>query len=149
MTLDDGLNLGELITNKEYSDQNDQLFNLYKYKGKKTLIFVSMHCVRCIELLPEIRTARLPHTSVIIFSTGNQEDCEQLDEFFQRKVKIVSITSEQMEEDFSVATHPFCIVVDECQQVCNKGTVYTGKDLLELVNVNGERKRKKLFSNLF
>lgn len=50
MTLDNGLNLGELITNKEYSDQNDQLFNLYKYKGKKYLylypctVFVVLNC---------------------------------------------------------------------------------------------------------
>ncbi|MDQ0089833.1 CheY-like chemotaxis protein [Paenibacillus anaericanus] len=149
MTMDNGLNLGELITNKEYSDQNDQLINLYKHKGKKVLIFVSMHCVRCIELLPEIRTVRLPNTSVIIFSTGNQEDHEQLDDFFQRKMKIVSLTSVQMEQDFSVTTHPFFIVVDEHQQVCNKGTVYTGKDLLELVSANEGEKRKKLFSNLF
>lgn len=149
MTLANGLNLGEFIMNKEYNDQNDQLFNIYNLKGKKALIFVSMHCVRCIELLPEIRSVRLPNTSVIIFSTGNQEDHEQLDDFFQRKMKIVSLTSEQMERDFSVTTHPFCIVVDEHQQVCNKGTVYTGKDLLELVSVNGEVRRKKLFSNLF
>lgn len=149
MSIENGSNIGELIINKECCDQNGKLFNLHSIKGKKILLFISMHCVRCMELLPEMNSIRLPNTSIVIFSTGTQEDHEELDEFFQSKFKIVSLTPEQMEKDFLVRTHPFCIVIDDQQQVCNKGTPYNSMDVLELVRTSEENKLFKIFKSLF
>ncbi|MNW41597.1 hypothetical protein D3C74_187410 [compost metagenome] len=149
MTIDHDPNPGKLLTINEYSDQNGQLVQLNNMKGTKILLFVSMHCVRCIELLPQIRDLRLPNTGVVIFSTGDQEDHRELDDFLHNKWSIVSLSPEQMEEEFEVKTHPFCIAVDEHGRILNKGNVYSGEDVSNLASVNGEGKLKKLFSHLF
>ncbi|MNW44066.1 hypothetical protein D3C74_212830 [compost metagenome] len=149
MTLDHDRNLGELLTTKEYSDQNGQLVQLNTLKGTKILLFVSMHCVRCIELLPQIRDLCLPNTNIVIFSTGDQEDHKELDEFLQKKWSVVSLSPEQMEEEFEVKTHPFCIVADANGRILNKGNVYSGEDVSNLASVNGKGKLKKLISHLF
>ncbi|MNW57525.1 hypothetical protein D3C74_353390 [compost metagenome] len=112
-------------------------------------MFVSMHCVRCIELLPQIRDLRLPNTGIVIFSTGDQEDHKELDDFLQKKWSIVSLSSEQMEEEFEVKTHPFCIVADATGRILNRGNVYSGEDVSNLASVNGEGKLKRLIGHLF
>ncbi|MNW56440.1 hypothetical protein D3C74_341550 [compost metagenome] len=149
MTIGHGRNLEELQTIKEYSDQNGQLVQLNTLKGTKILLFVSMHCVRCIELLPQLRDLRLLNTNIVIFSTGDQEDHRELDDFLQNKWSIVSLSSEQMEEEFEVKTHPFCIVADANGRILNKGNVYSGEDVSNLASVNGEGKLKKLISHFF
>ncbi|MNP11834.1 hypothetical protein D3C76_1040420 [compost metagenome] len=149
MTIDHDLNLGELLTTKEYSDQNGQLVQLNTLKGTKILLFVSMHCVRCIELLPQIRDLRLSNTNIVIFSTGDQENHRELDDFLQKKWSIVSLSPEQMEEEFEVKTHPFCIVADANGRILNRANVYSGEDVSNLASVNGEGKLKKLISHFF
>lgn len=149
MMVDHGPNLGELIINKEYSHRAGKRFNLLSIKGEKIVLFISMHCVRCIELLPHIQALHLPNVNVVVFVAGDRDDHEELADFFQNKIRVTMLSTEQMEQDFQVYTHPFCIVVDEQGMITNKGNVYNGEDVRKLLGRGGESKMKKLIHHLF
>ncbi|RCX19131.1 hypothetical protein DFP94_105147 [Fontibacillus phaseoli] len=147
MISENGPDLGSFISAKEYINQSGSALNLRSIRGTKVLLFISMHCVRCMELVPELQQMHLPHARFILFSTGSDEDHKELDEFLQRKWPIVSLSPEQMEEDFLIRSHPFGLVIDENQQVCNKGTVYTSNELLELAGTRGAGNLLKVLRN--
>lgn len=146
MTVDHSPNLGELVPSKQYQDQNSRLIQIDTIKRLTVMLFFSMHCVRCIELISQIRSIHLPNTTIVIFSTGDQEDNKEIGCFLQKTWSIVSLSAEQMEEDFKVNTHPFCIVSDEDGRVLNKGNVYQVEDISNFVNAYESKGRfKKLF----
>lgn len=134
MITENGPDLGSFLRDKKYIDQSGHILNLHSIPERKVLLFISMHCVRCMELVPEIQQIQLPHVHarLILFSAGSGEDHKELDEFLQRKWPIVSLSPEQMEQDFHIRSHPFGLVVDENQRIFGKGPVYTSTELLEL-----------------
>ncbi|WP_410770612.1 hypothetical protein [Fontibacillus sp. BL9] len=137
MITENGPDLGSFLPDKEYIDQRGNAIHLHSIRETKVLLFISMHCVRCMELVPELQQITLSHARLILFSTGSDEDHKELDEFLQRKWPIVSLSPEQMEQDFLIRSHPFGLVADENQQICDKGTVYTSNELKELAETRG------------
>lgn len=137
MIRDQGLALGRFIPNKEYVDQSGRVLSMHSIQGMKVLLFISMHCVRCLELVAELQQIHQPSARFLLFSTGNDEDHRELDEFLQRKWPILAVSPEQMERDFLIRTFPFVLVADEHQRICHKGTVYTSRELVELAGTRG------------
>ncbi|WP_334072204.1 MULTISPECIES: hypothetical protein [Paenibacillus] len=137
MISDHGLAIGSFIPNLEYVDQSGKTLSMHSIPGRKVLLFISMHCIRCLELVPELQQIHRPSVRFILFSTGSDEDHKELAEFLQWKWPILSLSPEQMEKDFLIRTFPFGLVVDEHQRVCSKGTVYTSRELLELAGTRG------------
>ncbi len=138
MINENGPDLWSFLPDKDYIDQSGNALNLHSIRERKVLLFISMHCVRCMELVPELQQIHLPQARVILFSTGSDEDHKELDEFLQRKWPIISLSSEQMEQDFLIRSHPFGLVANENHQIIDKGTVYSLNELLELAGTRGE-----------
>ncbi|GIO86516.1 hypothetical protein J25TS5_34480 [Paenibacillus faecis] len=134
---DQGPALGSFIPNREYVDRSGRVLSMHSIQGMKVLLFISMHCVRCLELVAELQEIQQPSARFLLFSTGNDEDHQELDEFLQRKWPILALSPEQMGSDFLIRTFPFVLVADEHQRICHKGTVYTSRELVELAGIRG------------
>lgn len=63
-----------------------------------------------------------------IFSTGDNEDHEEMAEFLEWHFPVISLESELMEETFNVTYLPYVLIVDASGTVLNKGVVYTKDD---------------------
>lgn len=138
MITENGPELGSFLPGRDYIDQRGNDLNLHSIRERKVLLFISMHCVRCMELVPELQQIHMPQIRLILFSTGSDEDHNELDEFLQRKWPIISLSSELMEQDFLIRSHPYGLVADDNNQICDKGTIYSSNDLLELAGMRGE-----------
>lgn len=145
MNTENGPVRGDIITDNEYMDHRNRILNLRLGGDTKVLLFLSMHCVRCMELVPELRKVRLPHARLIVFSAGSPEDHVELGEFLGQTWTVVPLAPEHMEKDFLVRSHPFCIIVDRNRQVAGEGFVYNSTDVLTLAETAGENKFSTLF----
>lgn len=143
--VENGQNIGELILDKSYTNQHITTLNLRAIQKKKVLFFISLHCVRCIDLLPEIKKVREPNTEIIIFYSGNEEDQQELAQFYQQKISIVSLSREQALHDFQVQDYPFCVVADANHYIYSKGAAYNAMDVMELIHHHGGNKFFKMF----
>lgn len=143
--IENGQKIGELIPDKAYINQHNTTLNLRAIRKRKILFFISLHCVRCIDLLPEIKKVREPNTEILLFSSADQEDLQELAHFFQQKISIVSLSREQAKLDFQVYDYPFCVVADTSHCIYSKGAAYNAVDVMELIHHRGGSKFLKMF----
>ncbi|MEK5640210.1 hypothetical protein BK138_28360 [Paenibacillus rhizosphaerae] len=101
----------------------------------KVLLFVSMHCTHCIDLLPHIdaMTQRNPSFSFQLISTGDEEDNRSMVEYFGWEFPVCSLDQGDMEAYFAVTYLPFMILVDESGKVTAKGVVYNADEFEQIV----------------
>lgn len=130
---ENGLKIGSIIKGENYTDQNQKSINIIKYDTKVLMLFISMYCVRCIDLLPYLKdVSNIEGTSVVLYSTGSFDDHKSMEEYFGWDFPVIAINSEEMNKDFGVHLHPFCMLVDVHHAVINKGPVFNYDDVLRM-----------------
>ncbi|MEC0231973.1 MULTISPECIES: TlpA family protein disulfide reductase [Paenibacillus] len=94
------------------------------------LLFTSMHCVHCIDLLPHIQTMaeNYPDFSFRLFSTGDEEDHRSMSEYFKWEFPVYSMDQSDMEAYFAITFMPFMMLADRAKTVVAKGVIYNADD---------------------
>lgn len=105
----------KIINNdKEYIDQYNRIVRLDKIKSKKVLIFVSIYCIRCIQLLPNLNEIlNMPDVYPVIFSNGEQDENLEMSELFPKQISIISLSEQDMINDFEIKLHPSYIIITD------------------------------------
>lgn len=94
------------------------------------VLFVSMHCVHCIDLLPCINTMKSNHPSYSfsLFSTGDEEDNQSMIDYFEWEFPVYSFDLSDMEDDYQVTYLPYVVLTDNQGQVIGKGVIYSAEE---------------------
>lgn len=129
-----GINIGESLPDFTCFDSNKKEID-FLLDENYVLIFVSNYCLYCIDLLPEIEKIKdvCKKHQLILFSTGDDEDNTEMQNYFNWKFPIVNLTEEEMEKYFKVVIHPFCIITNK-NKVKQKGIIYNQKDFIVMYN---------------
>lgn len=128
-----GIDLYNSIPQISFLDFNKKEF-IFK-EDNYILIFISNYCIHCIDLLPELSKIEAKYTSyqIVLFSTGDNQENNDIDEYFKWQFPIISLSEEEMEKYFKVTILPFCIIL--IRNVVNqKGVIYNFKDFELMFN---------------
>ncbi|ETT61191.1 MULTISPECIES: hypothetical protein [Paenibacillus] len=127
-------NIAQIKPRKVYKDQNSNVIDLNNPTFRKTslLIFISIYCVRCIELLTNLNKLKsISDLPLIIFSDGDKKENREIGEAFLDQISIISITEEQMYKDFQIKTHPSYIILGENKNFIESGNIINIDALIE------------------
>lgn len=104
----------------------------------RVVLFGSMHCVHCIDLLPHIEqmTKKYTNCSFALFSTGDEEDHKSMIDYFRWEFPVYSLDQSDMEAYYSVTYLPFMILTDESGKVIAKGVVYNFEEFDRIMKDN-------------
>lgn len=96
--------------------------------------FISVYCSHCIDLLPYLNYAEEKWDGdIILFSNGSDEDHEEMVKYFKWGFNVVSITEEQMEKQFNVASKPCVILIDEKKRIYDHIPLNTIDDFISII----------------
>lgn len=127
------MNNNILKNKKKYIDHNNKTIRLDKIKSKKVLIFVSIYCIRCIQLLPNLNAILdIPNIHPIIFSNGNQEENIEMSELFSKQVPIISLSEQEMIDDFGMKLHPSYMIIANGK--IENGNIQSIEQLINKIN---------------
>lgn len=132
---DSGLPLGAEMPKLPDYMQNIEA-DICAHAGKvRVLLFTSVHCVHCIDLLPHIQTMieNYPSFSFHLFSTGDEEDHRSMSEYFGWNFGVYSMDQSDMEACFEVTFLPFMMLLNQTGAVAAKGVIYNADDFDQLM----------------
>ncbi|NQX45455.1 hypothetical protein HQN87_08950 [Paenibacillus tritici] len=137
MNTENELAFKEHLLYKNYKNHQGVSMNLHETKGGKVLFFLSVFCIRCLELIPEIikMSDDVPNTTIFIFSNGTEKDHQEMESIFPLGVNIIGLNDEEMEEEYSVSLHPYYFLVDKNNIVYSKGNIKSIDHIKERINI--------------
>ncbi|MVO98601.1 TlpA family protein disulfide reductase [Paenibacillus lutrae] len=99
------------------------------------LLYTSVHCVHCIDLLPHLNkiAENYPSFSIQLFSTGDEGDHQSMSDYFGWDFPIYSMDQSDMNAYFEVTFLPFMILVDQTGTVAAKGVIYNADDFDQIM----------------
>lgn len=102
----------------------------------QVLLFVSMHCAHCIDLLPHLSdmVSQHPDFSFQLFSTGDKEDNQSMIEYFGWEFPVHTLDQSDMEAYLSVTYLPYMLLIDDSDKVIAKGVIYNAEDFEQLLH---------------
>lgn len=100
------------------------------------LLFISMHCMHCIDLLPSIERMKKNHPKVsfCLYSTGDEVDNQSMIDYFEWNFPVYSLDTSGMEDFFKVTYLPFVVIADNRGSVMAKGVIYNDQDFEQLIS---------------
>ncbi|CAM4449569.1 thiol-disulfide isomerase/thioredoxin [Paenibacillus endophyticus] len=118
-TRDTGITVGTQLP------QHELTIPVFQTEGKTALLFISLHCMHCVDLLPYIKKIQnnYPFT-FFLYSNGDKDDHAEMVEYFGWDFSVITASVEKMETIFHVAALPFGILCDENKRVIEKSVVY-------------------------
>ncbi|MEY9093273.1 TlpA family protein disulfide reductase [Paenibacillus sp. RC84] len=104
----------------------------------RVLLFASVYCTHCIDLLPHLQAIAENHPSfsIRLFTTGDEEDHRSMQEYFSWNFPVSTMDQSDMEAYFEVTALPFMMLVDESDSVAAKGVIYNADDFEQIVQFN-------------
>ncbi|KJB84793.1 hypothetical protein AZ66_28750 [Paenibacillus sp. E194] len=84
-------------------------------KGKQILFFISLHCLHCIDFLPDISSIEQEFQEVnfILFSTGDAEDHQEMADYFKWELPIVHLDQDDIERLFNISMLPHMLMLED------------------------------------
>ncbi|MFB9324417.1 TlpA family protein disulfide reductase [Paenibacillus aurantiacus] len=129
-----GLAAGSMVKMQAYTDHKSDIVNIPD-EGVRILFFISLHCMHCIDLTPEIsEIARaVPDAGFTVFSTGEREDNQEMAGYFDWDFSVISASQEEMENQFGITMLPAMVLLrDGVVQLT--GVVYNKDDFFKLTH---------------
>jgi thiol-disulfide isomerase/thioredoxin len=132
---ENGLQIERNLPFLQLEDSNFMNIELNSLPGQKVLIFISLHCTYCIDLLPHLRELSENYNSYnfVLLSAGEVEDHREMINYFDWKFPVVHFDLNKMETFFQVTAMPFMIFADSEGKVFNKGIVYNSNEFENLL----------------
>ncbi|MCL9661777.1 redoxin domain-containing protein [Paenibacillus hunanensis] len=127
-----GLEIGSKLPALTFKNFNGENIALNSYTTPLLFIFVSLHCEHCVDLLPHIDVFK-NKCNIILFSNGDAEDHNEMQEYFQWNFPLISLSISEMKKIFEVEFLPFANIYDINHRLISKGVVYNESDLKFLI----------------
>lgn len=112
------------------------LINLYEKnqsiisKQNSILFFLSTYCIHCVDLMPYINEINKKYQlKAYLFSNGNEEDHNEMIEYFAWDFPIIQMEEAEMLEHFNVSILPYFMLINRNNHVVTKGVIYNDSDV--------------------
>ncbi|TPH12475.1 alkyl hydroperoxide reductase [Brevibacillus laterosporus] len=98
------------------------------------LVFVSVFCSYCIDLLPHLRSiSQRQNMQLYLFSDGEIEDHAEMVDYFEWEFPVIQLKHNEMNEIFEVTYHPFLLFADSKGVIVSKGDIYNAVDIHKIL----------------
>jgi len=119
------------LVRKSYSGESIPILG----SVRQLLVFISVYCEHCIDLLPHLNTIRENHPiQLSLFSTGDDDDHNEMAEYFNWSFPIFHMELQEMEHYFGIKKLPAVVIVNEHGVILHKGIVYHASDFDALIS---------------
>ncbi|CAM4492425.1 hypothetical protein [Paenibacillus xylanexedens] len=101
--------MDNIAVTKEYLNWNGDHVSFEPQGSRLCLIFLSLYCLRCVDLLPhigDIVTKQSMDTRFVILVDGDYETNKEMVEYFNWKMPVVQVESQEMGTEFAVYETP-------------------------------------------
>lgn len=101
--------MDNLETTKEYLNWNGDKVSFEPQGSRLCLIFLSLYCLRCVDLLPHIGDIVANHamdTRFVVLVDGDYETNKEMVDYFNWSMPVVQVESQEMGIDFEVYETP-------------------------------------------
>jgi len=106
--------------------------------GNSALIFISLYCTFCNDLLPHLKNISEKYDlKVILFTDGNVEENNEMIDYFEWQFSVFTISQDEMIEYFKIKNLPYVLVINQNNQVVSHGNIYDEK-MFNLIYKNRE-----------
>ncbi|WP_025675855.1 TlpA family protein disulfide reductase [Paenibacillus polymyxa] len=122
---DVGLPVGSSLPSQEIQAFTGELCQLDELDKPSIMIFISMYCSFCIDLLPHLSQIQQEHSDyqLMLFSTGDDDDHRDMIEYFKWNFPVFHMDQSEMENWFDITQMPFIFVTNRNKVIC-KGVAY-------------------------
>ncbi|MCC3374575.1 hypothetical protein [Cohnella sp. REN36] len=102
--------------------------------GRTALVFASLHCLDCIDLLPHLAAAArgMPEYTLALFTTGDETDNREMQRYFGWAFPVYSMAQGEMGRRYAISALPCAILTDERGRLAASGAVHDAAELLAL-----------------
>ncbi|MED1789909.1 alkyl hydroperoxide reductase [Brevibacillus laterosporus] len=136
---DTGLEIGTTIPQNHFANWDSSQLELNFLPKGAALVFVSVFCSYCIDLLPHLRSiSQRQNMQLYLFSDGEIEDHAEMVDYFEWEFPVIQLKHNEMIEIFEVTYHPFLLFADSKGVIVSKGDIYNAVDfhrILESVSL--------------
>ncbi len=141
MGVPEGLEIATEAPDFSLPDIEGRMVSLKDFAGKQVMVvFSSVHCPACVELLPELKEFSEKHPAevqVVMISRGTGEENRRLVEGESLNFPVLA-WDDTVARDYRVQGTPFFYVIDGEGVITNKGFANTLLQLEALVEVRGK-----------
>ncbi|ADM68055.1 hypothetical protein GMA19_00171 [Paenibacillus polymyxa E681] len=122
---DVGLPVGSLLPSQKVKAYTGELYQLDILDKPQIMVFISMYCSFCIDLLPHLSQIQQKHRDyqLMLFSTGDDEDHRDMIDYFKWDFPVFHMDQSEMENWFDITQMPFILVTHWNKVIC-KGVAY-------------------------
>lgn len=131
---DTGLFVGCMLPTRSIQSFAGSFYKLEELDKPHILVFISMYCSYCIDLLPHLSNIQQDHNDhqLMLFSTGDDEDHKDMIEYFKWDFPVFHMDQDEMENLFDITLMPFLLVTNQ-RNVRHKGVAYNADDVTKLI----------------
>ncbi|MED1666023.1 peroxiredoxin family protein [Brevibacillus laterosporus] len=131
---DTGLEIGTTISQIHFTNWDSSKLELNFLPKGAALVFVSVFCSYCIDLLPHLRSiSQRQNMQLYLFSDGEIEDHAEMVDYFEWEFPVIQLKHNEMNEIFEVTYHPFLLFVDSKGVIVSKGDIYNAVDFHKIL----------------
>lgn len=98
-------------------------------KKEVLIIFVSLYCKRCIELLPDIDGLLQHGLDLVLITNGEVEDNYEMVKYFEWTFPVLKMTNSNMAQHFNVHETPAVRIYNNQGLLLNKGIINEASDI--------------------
>ncbi|AKF95753.1 redoxin domain-containing protein [Brevibacillus laterosporus] len=131
---DTGLEIGTPIPHIHFTNWDSSQLELKFLPKGVALVFVSVFCSYCIDLLPHLRSiSQSQDMQLYLFSDGEIEDHAEMVDYFEWDFPVIQLKHQEMNEIFKVSYHPFLLLTDSKGVIISKGDIYRAEDFHKIL----------------
>ncbi|MFD2114264.1 TlpA family protein disulfide reductase [Paenibacillus yanchengensis] len=125
----------------DFTSSHGGSLEINKINGEVILLFTSLYCTHCIDLLPELNeiNSLLENSSMVLFTDGKIQEIREMVEFFNWTIPVVSYDEYNLNNYIPDIKLPFMLVLDGNKNVLSHGTIYNKTDSLLFLNSSSQR----------
>lgn len=117
---------------EEFISFDGSVLNINEINSGVILLFTSLYCIHCIDLLPELNEINnvMENSSLILFTDGKAHEIREMVEFFKWNFLVVNYDQDNLKTFFPDIKLPLMIALDENKILLTHGTIYNKTDFI-------------------
>jgi len=124
------------IGEKKYVNWNGDAIYFGSFDSAFCLLFLSLYCLRCVDLLPHVKSIADEHLEgmpMMVMLDGDEDTNKQIVEYFNWEVPVVQIDSHHMGDEFAVYETPTMQIYDANQVRIFSGVTDEAEDVIACI----------------
>lgn len=125
-----------MVTNTVFRSWDLTTVNLHGGERDKALIFASLYCLTCVDLLPSLKEISKKYPfDFILFSNGTLDDHKEMVEYFAWDFPVIELDETHMGKLFNVPTTPSLLLLKSDGSVIEQFPLKKKEDIERILEI--------------